>query len=70
MLARHCLVCSWMVTASMADTMAVWDPRESTRLLALRGHTRGVFAVRFTPDGRRLVSVSWDRTVRVWETRE
>ncbi|MFI7680707.1 hypothetical protein [Actinophytocola sp. NPDC049390] len=46
----------------------VWDvtdlgrPRE---LVALTGHTDAVTGVRFTPDGRHLVTSSRDRTVRV-----
>ncbi|WP_459716908.1 nSTAND1 domain-containing NTPase [Actinophytocola sp. KF-1] len=46
----------------------VWDvtdlgrPRE---LVALTGHTDSVTAVRFTPDGRNLITSSRDRTVRV-----
>jgi WD40 repeat protein len=33
----------------------------------LRGHENVVAAVVFTPDGKRLASVSWDRTVRQWD---
>lgn len=34
----------------------------------LAGHTATVSAVAFRPDGRTLVSVSWDHTLRVWDS--
>ena len=33
----------------------------------LRGHTSWVTSVSFSPDGKRLVSGSWDSTVRIWD---
>ena len=42
--------------------------RTSGRLLhTLTGHTGGVWAVAWSPDGTRLVSGGDDGTVRVWE---
>jgi WD40 repeat protein len=32
------------------------------------GHTDRVVSVDFSPDGRRLVTASWDRTARIWDT--
>ncbi len=34
---------------------------------ALKGHSDSVISVVYTPDGRGLVTASWDRTVRTWD---
>jgi WD40 repeat protein len=33
----------------------------------LKGHTNYVFSASFSPDGKRIVTASWDNTARVWD---
>src|SRR5262249_20919423 len=46
-------------------TLKVWDLESELR--TLRGHADGVNAVALTADGKRAVSASRDRTLKVWD---
>ena len=40
----------------------------SSCLQTLEGHSDSVVSVAFSPDGQKIVSGSWDQTVRIWDT--
>jgi len=56
-----------LATGGSDGTVRVWDADRGIELLTLRGHIDVVGTLAYTPDGHRLVSVSQDRIVRVWD---
>jgi len=46
----------------------LWDVATETVRTTLRGHSRAVTSIVFSPDGRSLISGSADTTVRFWDT--
>jgi WD40 repeat protein len=52
-----------------AGHIALWDVSAGKAVRTLEGHTQGVNVLRFTVDGRRLISGGKDHIIRVWTLR-
>lgn len=56
-----------VVSASLDQTVRVWDVADGSLLATLTGHTDWVMDVAWSPDGGRIASSSTDGTVRLWD---
>lgn len=57
------------VIASGYQDIYFWDARSGEKLGEYPGHTGGITSVAFSPQEDRLVSTSYDNTLRIWDTR-
>ena len=52
----------------MKDDIKIWNAATGAEEMILRGHS-GPVGVAYSPDGRRIVSGSVDKTIKVWDAR-
>lgn len=56
----------YLATSGFDHQITLWS-RDGQRLQTLQGHTHTVWQVRFSADGKRLVSASEDGSARMWQ---
>ncbi len=50
-----------------SSTAHIWDAATGQEVRRLKGHTDDVLSAAYSPDGKTIVTTSYDRTARVWE---
>ncbi len=53
--------------AGKGGTIYLWDHEHSEKLRSFIGHTDHIWALAFSPDGKKLMSGSSDKTARLWD---
>ena len=56
-----------LATVTMDDTVRIWDVESASEFTVIRGHTKPIEHVEFSPDGNRLLTASHDGTARLWD---
>ena len=51
-------------------TICVWDSATGVLRRVLRGHEDRITGISISPDGTRIASAAWDKTIRVWSVEE
>ena len=59
-----------ILAISEDNNITFWNPDTGKRLHELSGHTEQVTSLAFSPDGKILISGSYDRTIRLWNVRK
>ena len=58
---------SRLASASLDETVKIWDASSGECLQTLESHSSYVNSVVFSRDASRLASASWNKTVKIWD---
>ncbi|NXJ72264.1 CORO7 protein, partial [Rostratula benghalensis] len=65
----HPVASDLLVSSSYDMTVRIWELSAGREVLCLRGHTDQIFSLAWSPDGKKLATVSKDGRLRLYEPR-
>ncbi|KAK4813787.1 hypothetical protein QYF61_025267 [Mycteria americana] len=65
----HPVASDLLVSSSYDMTVRIWELSSGREALCLRGHTDQIFSLAWSPDGKKLATVSKDSRLRLYEPR-
>src|SRR5260370_26864503 len=54
------------LAAGLGGTVKVWDPQSGKEQLSFPAHEMEITCIAISPDGKRLATGSFDKSIRVW----
>ncbi|MCA8986057.1 MAG: protein kinase [Planctomycetaceae bacterium] len=57
------------VTGSRDQLLKIWDLKSGETITTLHGHTRQIFSIAVSPDGRTIASGGLEGDIRIWKSR-
>ncbi|XP_035745580.1 coronin-7, partial [Egretta garzetta] len=65
----HPVASDLLVSSSYDMMVRIWELKAGREVLCLRGHTDQIFSLAWSPDGKKLATVSKDSRIRLYEPR-
>lgn len=56
------------LATAFGNDAQIWDVQSGRSVMRLTGHLDTIWRMAFSPDGKRLVTASHDKTARIWDT--
>ncbi len=59
-----------IITLMWTDNcIKIWNAKSLKKIATLNGHTDRVTSVSYSPDGKNIISSSWDGTIKIWDVK-